>query len=311
MKAKILNDKFKQIKLRGAELIMKYKRKIGILVLLIAVFSIIAAGTGIFSDQGPGQYTYKSIRGEDVMIYGKGLYKHMSAEVAIQGIAQDYITLFLAVPLLLIAFYFARKGSLKARLFIAGILSYFLVTYVFYLIMAMYNALFLVYAFLLGSSFFALVLTMFSFDINKLEKNFQKKAPVKFAGGFLIFNAMAIAFLWLSIVIPPLLAGTIYPVAVEHYTTLIVQGMDLGLLLPLSVVTGVLLRRKKPLAYLLGPVYLVFLSLLMTALTAKITAMGMEGYSIIPAIFIIPTFAVIAVVLSYLLINNVKEKKIN
>ena len=30
---------------------------------------------------------------------------------------------------------------------------------------------------------------------------------------------------------PPLLEGSVYPVEVQHYTTLIVQGLDLGLLL--------------------------------------------------------------------------------
>ncbi|OPX85461.1 MAG: hypothetical protein A4E53_03455 [Pelotomaculum sp. PtaB.Bin104] len=83
---------------------------------------------------------------------------------------------------------------------------------------------------------------------------------------------------------PPLIECSLYPIALEHYTTLIVQGMDLGLLLPLAVVSGVLLIQKKPFGYLLGPVYFIFLSLLMTALTAKVIAMGIRGYNIIPVI---------------------------
>jgi hypothetical protein len=241
-----------------------------------------------------------------VKIYGQGIYQHMSAEVAPQGIAQDYVTLFIGVPVLLFGLMWARKGSLQGRFLLAGTLGYFLVTYLFYLVMGMYNYLFLAYAFLMGASFFALALTLLSFDLQKLPSVFSENTPIKLAGRFLIVVAFCIAFLWLSIVVPPLLAGSIYPLEVEHYTTLIVQGMDLGLLLPLCVVSGVLLLQKKPLGYLLGPVYLVFLSLLMTALVAKIIAMGMLGYNIIPAIFIIPVFELTAILCSFLLLKNIR-----
>ncbi|MFX4262315.1 hypothetical protein ACOBQJ_08935 [Pelotomaculum propionicicum] len=285
---------------------MKQKSAVTILVFFIAAVSAAAAAVGIFSGHGPGTYEYLSIRGQIVTIYGKGLYQHMSAEVAIQGIAQDYVTLFIGVPLLLISLFIAGRGSLRGRFILAGTLGYFLVTYLFYLAMGMYNPLFLAYAFLMGASFFALAITMMSFEINRLPELFFDSTPVKSAGGFLIFNAFSIALLWLSIVVPPLIEGSIYPKGLEHYTTLIVQGMDLGLLLPLAAVTGVLLIRKKPFGYLLGPVYFIFLSLLMTALTAKITAMGLSGYNIIPVIFIIPTFNLLAVVFSILLIINIK-----
>jgi hypothetical protein len=205
---------------------MKNRRSVSILVLCIAAVSAISALIGIITDYGPGHYEYESIRGETVNIYGKGLYQHMSAEVAIQGIAQDYVTLFVGIPLLLISLYFARKGSVRGRFLLAGTLGYFLITYLFYLVMAMYNPLFLAYSFLLGTCFFAFTLTMLSFDPGKLPGMFGIKTHVKFPGGFLVFNAFCIAFLWLGIVVPPLAEGSIYPVQVEHYTTLIVQGMD-------------------------------------------------------------------------------------
>lgn len=286
---------------------MKQKNIITLLILFIVVLSALAAITGIITDEGPGPYEYESIRGRIVTIYGKGLYQHMSAEVAIQGIAQDYVTLFVGAPLLLASLYFARKGSIRSRIVLAGTLGYFFVTYLFYLIMGMYNFLFLAYAALMGSCFFAFTLTMMSFEYNKLPVLFTAKTPIKFAGAFLIFNACIIALLWLGIVVPPLMDGSIYPREVEHYTTLIVQGMDLGLLLPLSFISGVLFIRRKPLGYLLGPVYFIFLTLIMTALTAKVIAMGIEGYNIIPVIFVIPTFTLISAVNSILLLKNLKE----
>lgn len=285
---------------------MKYRKSVAWLVSAIALLAAVAAATGIFSAGGPGPHTIESVRGETVTLYGEGVYRHMSADVAPQGIAQDYVTLFTAVPLLILALLWARRGSLKGRILLSGTLGYFLVTYLFYLVMGTYNVLFLVYAALLGTSFFAFAQTLISFDLGRLPARLEETAPRKAAGGFLIFSSLAVGLMWLGVVVPPLLDGTIIPAEVEHYTTLIVQGLDLGLLLPLSFVSGLLFIRKRPLGYLLAPVYLVFLSLLMTALVAKIVAMSWLGQNVMPAIVIIPMFALAAIILSYLTLKDVR-----
>jgi len=283
---------------------MKYRKQITVLVLIVAVLAATAAIIGITSNAGQGTYEYQSIRGQTVLIYGKGLYQHMSAEVAIQGIAQDYVTLFVGIPLLLILIVKVQKGGLVDRLLLSGVLGYFFVTYLFYLVMAMYNPLFLVYSALMGTSFFALSLNLLSIDLNVLTSAFKKETQVKIPGYFLIINSITIAFLWLGVVAPT--PENIYPKALEHYTTLVVQGLDLGLLLPLAALSGLLLIQRKPAGYLLGPVYLVFLSLLMTALVAKIVAMGLMGYSIIPVIFIIPTINVFSIFCTVLILRNIR-----
>jgi hypothetical protein len=286
---------------------MRYQKGIAVLVLMISIMAGVAASIGIFSTGGPGSYEYESIRGETVLIYGEGLYRHMSSDVAPQGIAQDVVTLFIAIPLLWIAFFWARNGSLRGQFLLAGTLGYFLVTYLFYLVMGMYNVLFLIYAALLGTSFFGFTLTLFSFDVHELPDQFSKNTPVKLSGGFLILNTLAIAILWLGVVVPPLFDGTVIPKQTEHYTTLIVQGLDLGLLLPLAIVSAVLFIQKKPMGYLLAPVYLVFLSILMTALLAKIIAMGLMGQNIIPVIFIIPTILLAAIVCTVLILKSIQS----
>lgn len=287
---------------------MHHQKTLNILILLIAVLALVATTVGIFSTGGPGPYEYTSIRGEAVMIYGEGVYRHMSAEVAPQGIGQDYITLFLGTPLLLISFFLARGESLKGRFLLAGTLGYFLVTYFFYLVMGMYNILFLVYIGLLGASFFAFALTMLSFNPNEIPGYFEDSLPVKPIGGFLIFNSLAIALLWLSVIIPPLFDGSIIPMETEHYTTLIAQGLDLAILLPLGFVSGILFIQKKPFGYLLTPVYFVFLSILMLALVAKVIAMGLEGFNIIPVVFIIPVIGTLAIFCSIIILRNIKQK---
>ena len=171
---------------------MKNKTVISVLVIVVAIMAILAASAGIFSHGGNGLYEYQSIRGKPVTIHGDGLYRDMSADVAIQGIAQDYVTLFLAVPLLLVTLIFSMKGSLRSRFLLAGILNHFLVTYLFYLEIAMYNKMFLAYVILTGTSFFAFVILLLTFDIKKISVLFNANIPVKFIGGFLIFNSITL-----------------------------------------------------------------------------------------------------------------------
>lgn len=283
---------------------MKNTKTITILLFTMVILSVVATLAGILTVDGPGTFKFESIRGEIINIYGKGLYQHMSSDVAIQGIAQDFVTLFIAVPLLVFSFFRTMKGSLHSLLLLAGTVTYILVTYLFYLTMAMYNPLFLVYIILVSASFFTLFLILSSINVEVLSQAYSPKLKNRLIGGFLIFISFSIAILWLSMVIPPLLDKTIYPLALEHYTTLIVQGLDLSLLLPIAIVAGFMLYKKVAYGYLLAPVYFVFLSILMSALSAKLLAMGLHGVNIVPAIFIIPLFNILAIFCTYSLLTN-------
>ncbi|MGM0462809.1 MAG: hypothetical protein ACQEQ4_10385 [Fibrobacterota bacterium] len=223
-----------------------------IIGMCIALLSGVAASIGIFYHGGGGSFVYHSIRGHDVMIFGKGLYRHMPVDVAVQGIGQDYVTLFIAIPLLLLSLIGYRKKSIRSLFLLSGVLGYFLVTYLFYTAMAMYNFMFLCYVALLGLSFFGVCISARALEFSDTF-HFSEKTPAKAVGVFLMFNAISIAFLWLGIVVQPLIEGSIYPVELNHFTTLIVQGFDLGVLLPISFVIGFMLFRKKKIGvYLLN-----------------------------------------------------------
>jgi hypothetical protein len=287
---------------------MKKENTITILVILIALISSVTAGFGIFSDFGNGAFDYESIRGKTIEIYGKGIYQHMSADVAVQGIAQDYITLFAAIPLLLISLIGYRKKSIKAHFLLAGTLGYFLVTYLFYMSMGMYSIMFLPYVVLLGLTFFGFFLAMKQLASLNITRLFSPETPYRFVGWFLIINAISIALLWLGVIVPPLIDGTVYPVELNHYTTLIVQGFDLGLLLPICFVAGIMLIRNSSDGYLYATPYVVFLSILMSSLTAKIIAMAMNGVNVIPVIFIIPVINIITILCAFLMIRSISSK---
>ena len=284
---------------------MQNKKSLTVLICLISILAATASLTGIISKSGEGEFSFTSIHGQVIQIYGKGLYKHMPSDVAVQGIAQDYVTLFIAVPLLILSFLAYRRNNYRAKFLLAGTAGYLLVTYLFYLTMGAYNPLFLVYASLLGLTFFLLLKVLMSIDLSILETKPGKDFPHTWIGIFLMINAFLISLMWLNIVVPPLLDGTIFPADLFHFTTLIVQGLDLGLLLPLSFVSGLLMYKKTALGLMVGTVYVVFLAILMTALSGKIIAMAMIGVNVIPVIFIIPLINLIIIYAAYDAIKNI------
>jgi hypothetical protein len=285
---------------------MGHKKTITILVILITIFSTVVSFTGIFSNTGDGSFEYQSIRGETIEIYGKGVYKHMSSDVAIQGIAQDYVTLFFAIPLLIISLFLYRNNSLRGKFMLSGTLLYFFLTYLFYTAMAMFNYLYLIYVILLSCSLFALLLSIISFDVERVKSMIRSERVTTFTGWFLLFNALMIALLWLSSIVTPLISGELYPQGLNHYTTMIVQGFDLGIFLPLGVVSAILAIKREIWGVIFSTIYVIFLSILMCALTSKIIFMANAGANVIPVIFMMPSICLISIILSVLLMKNIR-----
>lgn len=286
---------------------MKFNKPITILVLCIAILSLVASAYGLFSNQGPGEHTFTSLEGLTVSIYGKGLYSQDSVSMAVQARAQDAVTLLLGIPLLIISLYLARYNSIKGRLLLTGTLGYFLYTYLVYTFIAMYNSFFLLFVLLMSLSFFAFILAMLSFDMNELKKAFDQKLPVKFIAGVLLFLGAAVGMMWLGRIVPPLVNGNPNS-SLEHYTTLVIQGIDLGILIPASVVSAVMMIQKKPFGYLLSSVLTIKMITLLTALTAMIIGQAFAGVQMsVVEMALFPLFNLITIVSLVLIFKNIKE----
>jgi hypothetical protein len=274
-------------------------KHIFVLVIVIAAITAVAAAVPFIVGGGPGPSEHISVRGESVVLFGYGLYQHMPADVAVQGLAQDLVTLAIAVPLLLLSLSMARRRSDVGYFLLTGTIGYLFVQYTLYLAMAMYNALFLVWV--------ALVLLLFQVLVRLLligarDRIWPSPTPAvrRYVGGFLIANGALIGLLWLSLIVPPILDGTLYPPGLAHFTTMIVQGFDLALFLPPSLLAGFYYLRARKAGDLMAPVYSVFLSIQMVALLAKIVWMAATGASAGPALVIIPLLPLGAVASAYL-----------
>jgi hypothetical protein len=285
---------------------MKYKKEITILVITIAALSLFAAVCGLIPGSGRA-FDFTSIHGQTVSIFGRGLYRFDSVSSAAQTRAQDLVTLFLGIPLLAVSLLMSRRGLTKGRLLLTGTLGYFLYTYASYAFLMMYNPLFLVYVALMSLSFFGFVLGFMSFDVRRLSECFDKKLPVKFIGGILIFIAVMIGLMWLGRIVPPLAAGG-EPQGLEHYATLVIQALDLGFVVPSALIAGILLIRRRAFGYLLAPVIIIKGVTLVTAVIAMAVMMAATGVAVSfveMGIFIL--FGALIICSLYLIMKNINE----
>jgi hypothetical protein len=267
---------------------MTLARRLTPLIIVLAGLVAIAAAVPFLFTGGPGPSHHTSVRGEDVLLHGRGPYRHMPADVAVQGLAQDAITLAAGLPFLLLALAWARKGSRAGHVALCGAVAYLLVQYFMYLAMATYNELFLLWVAIVQLAFQALVRLLLAIPAAELEVPPTTTRARRVVGLFLIINGALIALLWLSVIVPPLLNGTLYPAGLAHFTTMIVQGFDLALFLPPSILAGYWYLRGRSPGALMGGMYAVFLCLQMLALLAKIIWMNAVGVSAGPALVIIP-----------------------
>lgn len=282
----------------------KYKKSIGILVVCIATLSLVACFAGLLYSDGTGEYEFKIINGEIVNIYGRGLYKNDSVSVAAQGIAADFVTLLLGIPMLLVSSYLTNKNSFRASILQTGTLGYFLYTYMSYVFLWMYNPFFIIYVILMALSLYAFILSMMSYDMEIISSYFRENLPVRILGCFQFFIAFALGMLWLGKIAPSIFEGTV-PVGLEHYTTLVIQGMDLGIVVPTAALSGILLIRRKPFGYLLTSVVILKGITMLTAISAMMINMTLHGVEInLIEIIIFPVFNLLAIMSLILLLKN-------
>lgn len=286
---------------------MKHRASITTLTVCILLLSAFAACMGIFSSGGSGGQLFSSVRGEQIALHGTGLYRYDSVSMAAQAIAQDYVTLLMGAPLLLISLLLARRGSLVGRLLLTGTLAYFLYTYTSYSFTSMYNRLFLVNVALLSMGVFAFVLAMLSFDARELAARIEHGFPGKSVAIFLMVLGTMVGLMWLGKVAPTIF-DDVAPAGLEHYTTLVIQALDLGLLVPACWVTGILLLRKKPHGLLLGAVMCVKGATMLTALTAMVIGQLRAGVEVPLAVcFLFPAANITAIAFLVALLRHTKN----
>lgn len=199
-------------------------------------------------------------------VYGKE-----TASLADQAAAQDLVNLLLVAPLLLVLGWRAHRGHLGAYLGWLGCLGFTVYNYAIYAFSIHFGPLFLVWVGVLGLSIFALLGSLATVDTSAIQARFAAR-PLRWPGWFLIVAAALFSLLWLSEILPDLLAQRPSRSASQwNVPTNPVHVLDLAFFLPAAATSGVLLLRRHRWGYATAAGQLTWLAL--TCLPIMVTSL--------------------------------------
>jgi hypothetical protein len=203
-----------------------------------------------------------AIAGSVVGLTQSSIYARLTPVFLPQALAQDVANLAIASPAMLILAALALRSSLRAYLLWLGVVTFTVYNYFIYTFSVPFGPLFLLWVAVLGLCIYALIGGVASADHQAVRRRFASRRPVQVVAWLLIVTAVFFGFVWLSEVIPALLAGRMPQTVTDMaLPTNPVHILDLAFFLPAAVATGVMLLKQRPLAYTLAPGMIVFLIL--------------------------------------------------
>lgn len=169
----------------------------------------------------------------------------------------DLVTLFVAVPMMIISLLFSIRNSDKAKLIWMGSLWYMVYNYIFYLYGSAFNRFFLLYVALFTLSTYALIFALIKVDSKEISKKFNSKTPIKWISGYMIFFALLLGILWTVMSLSSIINGELPDQVIDtNHPTAVIFATDLSFLIPAIIVSAVLLWKRKSWGYVLAPIVL-------------------------------------------------------
>lgn len=96
------------------------------------------------------------------------------------------------------------------------------------------------------------------------------------------------------------------PLGLESSTTLVIQALDLGLVVPLAILAGILLWRRRPWGYMLTAIVLIKGFTLALAVSAMAVNMMLSGVPVkIGEMIMFATLALVDIVMMIVFLKNI------
>lgn len=223
---------------------------IAAICLAVALLAATAATLGVLARGDGTAVETVSIRGERYQYVTGGVYAYNAERIVAEGVGWDAVTLFVAVPALLLALPALRRGSLKARLFALGMLGYLFYQYLMYAVYWAFGPLFPLFVVIYPLAATGIVWIVGTMDVPRLPERFSARFP---RTGMIVLSlavGLMLVGMW-SRRIATALGGNVDRLLFGA-TTMSVQALDLGVVVPLALATALFLWRKRPWGYLLA-----------------------------------------------------------
>lgn len=167
--------------------------------------------------------------------------------------ANDLVTLFTAFTTAALVLFTTKTATIQ--LLWAGLLSYLIYTYAFYLFGAAFNSLFLVYVGVILASLVALLALLVGLPVRQFS---LPTALARFMGGYLFLIALMLVVVELPPAVGFIFTGALPDIVLKTaHPTSVVYALDLTLVVPTCLVATVWLWQQKPWGVVLAAIMLV------------------------------------------------------
>lgn len=276
-----------------------------VMCLLIVALVGVTAGVGVFHRGSGETTTVETPRGETYEMVVDGVYRFNSQRLVAEGIGWDLVTLFIAVPLSVVAVVLFARGSLAGRFLTLGMLAYFFYQYLMYAVTWAFGPLFLLFVAIYSTSAVAIFWILSNTSLESTAPRFGSGFPARGMAIFSFVMAALLVVMWLGRIVPAL-EGDVQGLLVGQ-TTMVVQALDLGIVVPLAIWTGVMTWRRRPVGYLLAAIFVVKGAAMALAITAMVvSAWVIEGVPELPPIVLFGVATLVSLWLGIRIYGSVK-----
>jgi hypothetical protein len=265
---------------------------------VVALLAATAAAIGVFA-RGDGSYvTVTSIRGVTYAMATDGVYAFNAQRVVSEGVGWDAFTLLVAAPAMLITARSVAGGSFRGRLLALGLFGYLFYQYLEYAMTWAFGPLFPLFIVIFGSSLVGLIWLGASIARDHRPERFADGFPGRAFAVVTVLMAGLLVLMW-SARIAAGLRGDLEAAGLQGETTLVVQALDLGLVVPISLVVAALAWRGASVARPLACAYVVTSVAMAAAILSMLLSAGIvEGSLELPPIAIFGAYLVATSVLA-------------
>jgi len=250
----------------------------------VGVLAGVAAGLGVFG-RGDGTFVpATSALGESYEVALGSVYAGSAGQLVAEGVGWDVFTLLIAAPILVVAALYVARGSFRGDLVAAGMLGYFLYMHLEYSVTWAFGPMFPLFVAICGSSVVGLVAVSALIADTGVDDRFNQTFPRRSFAALTIGMALLLAVMWIGRIAEGLAAAT---ATLHGETTMTVQALDLGLMVPVSVIVAIAALRRVP----VGMVAAAAFGVTFVAMATAIAAM-MVSASIVTGVLQLPPIVV-------------------
>jgi hypothetical protein len=195
------------------------------------------------------------------------------------AVGADLVNLVVVAPLLMVTAILALRGWMGARLLWTSTVLYVVYAFIYYTLDVRFNHLFWAYCAVQGLSFYVLVGALPSLSIPEIARRYSSRTPAVATAILFLIIAAGAAIHWVQETGPAVLSGAApQDIRESGHLTDVPAVLDIAFVLPALTIAAVLLLRRRPLGFVLGPVLLAFTGLLALLIMSIPAVLAWHGH---------------------------------